>query len=135
MKIKDAKPQVGIFEIVEGKMLSDTEDTQETSESGRYFDGINLRFHKDVVKTLVAYHPNISKETKAKFASNPAEYLKYPRGRIDYDTVDKKWSIMSSRDVLTNNDLIELITREFNLPPLASGKIVLEADEGHYGIF
>lgn len=42
---------------------------------------------------------------------------------------------MSSRDVLANNDLIELITREFNLPALASGKIILEADEGYCGIF
>lgn len=32
MKIRDAKPQLGIFEIVEGKILSDTKDTQDTSE-------------------------------------------------------------------------------------------------------
>lgn len=135
MKIIDHKPQVGIFEIVDGHFLKDTEDTQEVSESGRYFDGIDLHFHNTVIKTLVDWDPHINKEIKEKFRKNQNEYLKYPRGRVDYDTVDKKWSIMSSKDVLTNDALLEQITREFNLPPVASGKIVLEADEGHYGIF
>ena len=135
MKIKDAKPQVGIFEIVENVFIKETEDTEEVSDTGRFFDGYDPHYHKDVIKLYVNQYNNISEETKAKFKSNPNEYLKHPRGRVDYDTVDKKWSIMSSRDVLSDDGLLERITREFNLPPVASGKIVLEADEGHYGLY
>jgi hypothetical protein len=135
MIIKDAKPQVGIFEIVENVFLKDTEDTQMVSDTGRYFDGYDAHFHKDVIKLLVRNNSQISDKTKQQFLNNRDEYLKWPRGRIDYDTIDKTWTIMSSRDVLMNSDLVERITREFNLPPLNSGKIELVADEGHYGLY
>lgn len=135
MKIIDHKPQVGIFEIVENVFIKETEDTEEISDSGRFFDGFDPHYHKDAIKLYVSQYDSISEETKEKFRTNPSEYLKYPRGRVDYDTVDKKWSIMSSREVLSDEGLLERITREFNLPSVATGKIVLEADEGHYGIY
>ena len=75
MLMKDSKPQVGIFEFVEGILLDDAEDTIHTWRD-RYFDGQYPHMHANDVKRLVASHPGISEETKKKFASNPAEYLK-----------------------------------------------------------
>lgn len=132
MKIRDMKPQVGIFEIVDGVMLSDTEDTSDVSAAGRYFSGDQLHLHAQVVKTLVKHAEGISQESKAKFERDAAEYLKHPRGRVDYDTVDREWHIMAARRFFTPAN-VELVTREFHLPPYASERIVLEADDGHYG--
>lgn len=132
MKIKDTRPQVGIFEIVDGVMLSDTEDTSDVSMSGRYFSGNQLHLHAQVVKTLVKHAEGVKPETKAKFESDSAEYLKWPRGRVDYDIVDKEWHIMAAKKFFTVAN-VELVTREFHLPPYSSGRIVLEADDGHYG--
>lgn len=129
-KILDSMPQVGIFEIVEDIFLKDTEDTQRQWRE-RFFDGASPHYHAQDVKSMVAAHPSISAETKAKFAQNPSEYLSWPRGRVDYDTQDGKWHIMASRKFFTSEN-IEKVTREFHLPPYASGNIVLEADEGHY---
>ena len=128
--IKDSKPQVGIFEIVDNILLIDSEDTQTVGKG--FFDGTNHQHVQDI-KRLVAHHPHISEETKAKFASNPNEYLNWPRGRVDYDRDEGKWHIMSSSTILSNATYVELLTRAFHLPPYLSGKIILEADEGHYG--
>ena len=132
MKIRDTKPQVGIFEIVEGAMLSHTEDTSDISHSGRYFSGSSLHLHAQDIKTLVKYAPGISAETKQRFERDAAEYLRWPRGRVDYDTVDREWHIMAAKKFFTQQN-VEAVAREFHLPPYASGKIVLEADDSHYG--
>lgn len=133
VKVKDSRPQVGIFEIVEGILLVESEDTQGVWRD-RFFDGTTLHRHSEVVKTLVKNHPGISAETKLKFERDPAEYLRHLRGRVDYDTINKTWHIMSNADVLNDSDMIERITRAFHLPPYLSGKIELEQDEGHYGV-
>lgn len=130
VKIKDSKPQVGIFEIVEGELLIDSEDTQQIASG--FFDGLNHRHDQDV-KRLVKHSSRISDKTKARFEANPAEYLNWPRGRVDYDCDEKKWHIMASAKLLNDGAAVEKIARAFYLPPMLSGKLVLEADEGHYG--
>lgn len=133
MKIKDAKPQVGIFEIVENYLLTDTEDVQAVSESGDIFDGTTPHLHMNDVKRLVIAHPSISEETKQKFLNNKNEYLKYPRGRVDYNTKTDVYTIMASPGLL-NPRTVEILTRAFHLPPEASGRIELIEDTGHYYI-
>lgn len=132
VKVKDARPEVGIFEIVENVFLKDTEATQSLKIAGNVFSGEHLHLHANDVKRLVAASNNISKETKSRFASNPSEYLNWPRGRVDYDIDTGHWTIMASKKFFSS-ETIERVTREFHLPPCASGKIELIADEGHYG--
>ena len=131
MKINDMKPQVGIFEVVDGYWLFDTEDVQPISKAGVFFEGETPHLHLNEVKKQVLAHPNISKETKELFKTNPYAYLKYPRGRVDYNTNTKKYHIMASKKFFTNENL-ETVLRAFYLPSYGSGKIVLEADENHY---
>ena len=133
MLIRDAKPQVGIFEIVDGVFLMDSEDTLENWSNG-YFDGTVMHRHDQDIKTQVKYSPYVSEKTKEKFRSDPREYLRWQRGRVDYDPHEKKWHIMSTRDFLSQRQNVELVTRMFHLPPYSSGRIALEADEGHYGV-
>lgn len=133
MKIIDTKPQVGIFEIVEGILLTDTEDAQPINQGGGIFNGLVLHLHEQEVRVQVKYHDGISKETKNKFATNRGEYLKWPRGRVDFNVKDGTYNIMSSRKFLENAANVERITRAFHLPSYASGLIILEADENHYG--
>ena len=133
MKILDTKPQVGIFEIVEGVLLLDTEDAQPINQGGGIFNGQIPHLHEQEIKVQVKYHSNISEETKRKFAINRGEYLKYPRGRVDFNVNDRTYSIISSRRFLEQPGNIELITRAFHLPSYSSGSIILEADESHYG--
>lgn len=133
LQIKDAKPQVGIFEIIDGQVLVESEDVQQFSNAGDIFSGNGIHLHAQSVKTMVAYS-NVNEEIKKKFKLNRNEYLKYPRGRVDYNTKTKTFTIMSNKDFFTVKN-VELITRAFNLPPYASGKIELVADEGHYGIY
>lgn len=132
MKIIDAKPQVGIFEIVEDVFLKDTEDAQGIDQGGGFFNGYVLHLHEQEIRVQVKYTDSISKETKEKFANNRGEYLHWPRGRVDFNVREGKYHIMSSYKFLTEPSNVERVTREFHLPPYASGNIVLEADEGHY---
>lgn len=132
IEIIDAKPQVGIFEIVENVFLKETEDVQPYSTTGEFFDGTDLHMHSYVIPTLVENSNYISEETKDKFKKNRNEYLNYPRGRVDYNTKTHKYHIMSSRKFFTEEN-IERVTREFHLPPYSSNNVVLESDENHYG--
>lgn len=132
LNIIDAKPQVGIFEIVDDILLTDTEDVSTFSKSGEYFDGFNPHLHQTDIRPLVLNNSLISKETKLKFKNNYNEYLNYPRGRVDYNTKTGEYHIMAAKNFFTMTN-IEKITRAFHLPPYSSNKIVLEADEGHYG--
>ena len=132
MIIKDRKPQVGIFEIVEGYWLIDTEEVQPISKAGVFFEGETPHLHMNEVKRQVQVHPNISETTKELFRKDRNAYLKYPRGRVDYNTETKNYHIMASRKFYTNEN-VETVLRLFNLPSYGTGKIVLEADENHYG--
>ena len=133
IKIKDSKPEVGIFELVEGQLLIDGEEVSRYGAAGDFFSGTRPHLHAQDIKTLVKYNPSISAETKAKFEKDPREYLRYLRGRVDYNVKTGQYHIMSSRSFFTQEN-IEMVTRAFHLPPYASGQIVLEADEGHYGV-
>ena len=133
MKVKDNKPEVGIFEIVEGQMLIDSEEVSRYGAAGDFFSGTRPHLHANDIKTLVKYNSNISEETKNRFNSDPKEYLRYPRGRVDYNVKTGQYHIMSSSDFF-NQENVEKVTRAFHLPPYASGMIVLEADNGHYGV-
>lgn len=132
MKILDSKPQVGIFEIVEDVLLIDSEDIQKIDQGGGMFDGTIPHLHSNDIKLQVEGSPSISLETKKKFKSNPNEYLNYPRGRVDYDIINDRYYIMAAMKFF-NTENIERITRAFHLPPYATGKILLQADDGHYG--
>lgn len=132
MIIKDTRPQVGIFEIVDGYLLLDTEDYQTISHSGDFFDGTVLHLHEQEVKNQVRNHPNISEETKAYFRINRGAYLEYPRGRVDYNTKTGKFHLMASQKFFKEQD-VERVLRAFYLPPKSSDKLVFEADEMHYG--
>lgn len=132
MIIKDAKPQVGIFEIVDDVLLLDTEDVANIDQGMGMFDGLTPHLHASDIRPQVLSHPEISAETKKKFENNPGEYLKYPRGRVDYDTRNGTYSIMAAYKFF-NEQNVERISRAFHLPPYATGKIILEADDNHYG--
>lgn len=132
LTFKDSKPQVGIFEIVDGVFLMDSEDVQFSSSSGEYFDGLTPHLHSQDIKRLVINSPFISEETKNIFRTDSNAYLNYPRGRVDYNTVERKYHVMAARKFFTN-ETVEKVTRMFHLPPVSTNNTILEIDNGHYG--
>lgn len=132
MKILDSKPQVGIFEIVDGVLFMDTEDVQRIDQGSGMFDGLTPHLHAQDIGPQVLSSPSISIETKDKWKVNRDEYLKHPRGRVDYDINQDRYYIMAAYEFF-NQANVERITRAFHLPPYSTGKIILQSDEGHYG--
>lgn len=129
MKIQDTRPQVGIFEIVDGILFIDTEDVQPIDQGGGYFDGLTPHLHNQDIQRQVVLHPSISEEMKSIWKSNRNEYLNHPRGRVDFDTINNRFEMMAAYKFFTNEN-VNRIARAFHLNP---EKIVLVADDGHYG--
>jgi len=129
-KIRDSKPQVGIFELIDDKLLMVTDDVQTFANNGPFYSGEQVYLHYDMMPKLVE-QSNLSDDIKAAFKKNKQEYEKYPRGRVDYNTVDDQFYILSSKDFLMNKDNLMRVIRYFSLP---ANKVVLQADEFVYGV-
>ena len=126
--IKDSKPQVGIFEIVDGTLYPVTEDLDVTKAVGGSVDAGHL-FHRDLCREI-AKMPEISEESRRILNSGrQAVWQKFPRGRVWYNVPDDKFYVSSDRSVLTNQKHVAEIMEAFSLP---RNKTQLLVDGAYY---
>ena len=113
MKIKDMKPQVGIFEIIDGKFYVLSREV-DYSKMNNISDDAGEYFHKYLVKNIIS---RCSKEAQEKYKSVKQDegFLVFPRGRVCYNFNNDKYLVCGSRKALSGNNT-ETIMRLFSLP-------------------
>lgn len=126
MLVKDKKPQVGIFELVDNKLYYLTQDMQISDAIGGAVDGGNL-FHRDLCK-LILLEGNLSEESTKIMNSSGPFWMKFPRGRVWYSVPEKTYYISSCKEILTNLNLVDDIVSEF---ALTQNKIQLLLDSDY----
>lgn len=112
--IKDAKPQVGIFEYIDDKLYIISRDV-DFSKANNICDDAGEFFHKDLVKNIISL---CSKEAKEKYNSihNKEGFLLFPRGRVCYNFNNDKYEIFGEKNIIMNSNIRQTIMRKFSLP-------------------
>lgn len=102
------EPRLGIFWLVNGKLLLQSVPLSESEERGDYRDFPGS--HTDTWTEWVS----IGK------APAESEYDEFPRGRITHDTKKKHFNLFADKCILRRKDLISTIQKEFHLPKQTS---------------
>ena len=111
MKIKDMKPQVGIFEIIDGNVYVVSREV-DYSKINNISDDAGEYFHEDLTKRVIS---KCSKEAQEKYKSVRQGFLAFPRGRVCYNFNNDKFEIFGGREALSGRN-VETIMRKFSLP-------------------
>ena len=111
MKIKDMKPQVGIFEIIDGNVYVVSRDV-DFSKVHNISDDAGEYFHEDLVKHVIS---KCSKEAQDKYKSMRQGFLAFPRGRVCYNFNNDVYQVFGSREAVSGKNG-EVIMRKFSLP-------------------
>jgi hypothetical protein len=113
-----AEPRLGIFWLVDGKLLI---DSAPLSECERYGDHLNYPgSHIDVWERW----KHIGK------APAESEYEEFPRGRVMCETKANKFTLLGDRCILKRKELIAEIKKQLRLPRLVSA-----GTDAHYRCF
>jgi hypothetical protein len=113
-----AKPRLGIFWLVDGKLLIDSVPLSECEHYGDHlnYPGSHIRVWEDWQKV-----------GKAPVES---EYEEYARGRVMCDTKAKRFTLLADRCVLNRKELIAEIKKALRLP-----KQISVGTDAHYRCF
>jgi len=98
------EPRLGIFWLVNGKLLIDSAALSECEQYGDHlnYPGSHIR--------LWERWQQVGK------APAESEYEEFARGRIMRDTKTKKFSLFADKCILTRKDLIAAIKKKLGLP-------------------
>jgi hypothetical protein len=99
-----ARPSVGIFFVVDSKLLSDRTPVAEGEVYGDF--RIHERGH-DTYWEMLRHRGTVPQDS---------EYDDYPRGRVAYNTKTGKYSLFLDRCILKNKSVVNKIMSELNLP-------------------
>jgi len=104
MRSQRPEPRLGIFWLVDGKLLS---DSAPLSECEQYGDHLNYP----------GSHIEVWEQWR-QVGKAPAEseYEEYARGRVMCDIETKKFTLLADRCILKRKDLIAAIKNELHLP-------------------
>jgi len=103
-----AEPRLGIFWLVDGKLLI---DSTPLSECEQYGDHLNYP----------GSHVHVWKRwQQVGKAPAESEYEEYPRGRVMCDIKLKKFTLLADRCILTRKELIAEIKKALCLPKQTS---------------
>lgn len=99
----DRAPHLGIFWLVDGKLIF---DSSPMSEAEPYGDCLT--------------HPRSHVDVWAKFersgrVSRGSEYEEYPRGRVMFDTTNESFTILADKCILNRKGMIAQIKKALNL--------------------
>jgi hypothetical protein len=109
---KTAKPtteaRLGIFWLVNGRLLHDSVPLSESEQRGDYLD-------------YPASHLDKWTEwLRSGKAPAESEYDEFPRGRITHDAKNNHFNLFADTCILKRKDLIAAIRNEFHLPKRTS---------------
>lgn len=128
--LKDSRPEVGIFEVVDGIFFYSSEEADPALAVGGTVDAGNL-FHRDLLREYAYKNPNVTEESKAKIAKNNFNnWRAFPRGRVYYVVPEDRYYVALHPSLYTpetRNDIIN----SFRLP---RNKIVWTTDPEYSSI-
>ena len=102
-KNSDRAPHLGIFWLVDGKLII---DSSPLSEAEPYGDHMNHpRGHVDVW----------TKFERSGQVPRGSEYEEYPRGRVMFDTTNESFTILADKCILKRKDMIAQIKKALHL--------------------
>lgn len=113
--LKDARPEIGIFEVVDGIFFYASSPCEPYLAVAGTVDGGHL-FHRDLMKQEAYNHPSVSEKSKAKIAENNFQnWRAFPRGRVYYVVPEDRYYVSLHPSLFTpryKNDIIN----SFHLP-------------------
>ena len=115
---QDETPAVGIFWLVNGRLVIDCTPVAQAESYGDC--KTHERSHSDYWDQLVRTG-----------AVPDSEYEEHPRGRVVYDTKRNQFTIYADRCILGKKAVVQRIIREMRLP----GRQTVTATDSHYRCF
>jgi len=98
------EPRVGIFWLVDEKLVFDTTPVSQAEDYGA------LRIH-------AGNHLSVWERLREKnIVPVEMEYEEAPRGRVMYDTKNRRFSLLADRCILRRKELVSHIRKEMRLP-------------------
>jgi hypothetical protein len=103
-KRRKKQPHVGIFWLVDGKLVIDSVPLSEAEPYGDHLT--HPRSHIDVWEQwrLAGKVPGES------------EYEEFPRGRVMYNTKTQKFTLLADRCILRDKDVVSRVMSKLHLP-------------------
>lgn len=105
---RTTEPQVGIFWLVDGKLLIDSTLLSKSEPYGNH--QTHPRSHIDVWDE----YQRVGK------VPPESEYEEFPRGRVIYDTTTQTFTVLADKCILNHKELITRIKEELHLPKKAT---------------
>ena len=118
MATGEPEPRVGIFWLVDERLII---DTTALSEAGKYGD---FAIHEGDHVTLWA-----EMERRGEVPRD-TDYEEHPRGRVNYNTKTKRFTLFADRCILRKKNVVKELMRLMHLP----SDTALSTDE-HYRCF
>jgi hypothetical protein len=97
-------PEVGIFWVVDGKILPMGASLSEAESYGDF-----KNFKRDHCKEWKTYQ-------RAGIVPMDSEYEEYPRGRVNYNTKTRLFTLRADKCILKDHKLVQKLLADFNLP-------------------
>jgi hypothetical protein len=110
------EPQVGIFWLLNGKLLIDSVPLGEAEPYGDHLT--HPRGHVDVWEQL----------RLGGKVPGESEYEEFPRGRVMYNTKTQRFTLLADRCILREKIMVTKIMSELNLP----NKNTVRGADSHY---
>ena len=98
-------PKVGIFYVIDGKLVPDTTPTKEADDYGDF---------KTHVTPHYKFWALLKRFVFPKYKDLDYDY--FPRGRVVYKKVEDRYSIYLDKCVMKDKKMVAQIKKEFNLP-------------------
>jgi hypothetical protein len=97
-------PEVGIFWLIDNKLVADSIPWRQADIYGGFYSGKNdhVTFWATLQRLMPQWKGN--------------EYTDFPRGRVLFDSKEEVFLVYSSREIVNSQDLKKMILAEFNLP-------------------
>jgi hypothetical protein len=106
------EPRVGIFWLLDGKLLIDSTGLSKAEEHGDF-------------KVHPGDHHTVWEQFQQDGSVPPEmEYEEAPRGRVVYNTQAQRFSLLADRCVLIGKSIVSKIMRTMNLPGKNTDKVV-----------
>lgn len=122
--LRDARPEVGIFEVVDGIFFYASSPADPTFAVGGTVDAGHL-FHRDLMREEAYNNPSVSEESKKKIAANGFKnWRAFPRGRVYYVVPEDRYYV-TFHPSLNKPEIRNDIINSFHLP---RNKIVWTTD-------
>jgi hypothetical protein len=101
-------PEVGIFWLIDNKLVADSFPWRQADVNGGFYSGKND--HAAFWTTLQRLRPQWQGK----------EYTDFPRGRVLFDSMEAVFFVYPSQAIVNSPDLRKMISRSFKLPLAAT---------------